>query len=197
MLKQMIDRIWSGGTSPDDAEVYAFIHSELSSGRMDPGLWTKALALSDGSTDKAKSRYIEMRANFLRQERRKLLEIAKQTHRESQRAEKLAVEQERRSRELQYLEAEKTNLLLQRWEKFDSPKAKNAKRRRSLRNTAIYVAFCGVVYMAWSDNELFVLPIFIGFFAWIFSLATYGRVEIDSQLGKVLSRIRKLNGGNA
>ena len=73
MLKQMIDRIWSGGNSPHDSEIYAQIHSELSSGLKDPGLWTKAMAVSDGNANKTMSRYIEMRANTLRQERKKPL----------------------------------------------------------------------------------------------------------------------------
>lgn len=64
ILKQLIDRVWSGGTSPHDSEIYALIHKELSSGAMDAGLWTKATAVSDGNTDRAKSRYIEMRANI-------------------------------------------------------------------------------------------------------------------------------------
>ncbi len=71
MLKQMIDRIWSGGNSPHDSEIYAQIHSELSAGIKDPGLWTKAMAVSDGNANKTMSRYIEMRANTLRQERKK------------------------------------------------------------------------------------------------------------------------------
>lgn len=191
MLKQMIDRIWSGGNSPHDSEIYAQIHNELSSGQMDPGLWTKATAVSDGNADKAKSRYIEMRANALRQERKELLALAKSNHCETLRVQNVAIEQERWSREVQQLRSEEARLIGQLWIRFYSPEAKRIKRNKNLINTVIYAAFCVLFYIIWSENELYILPILIGFFAWIMSLATYGRVELDSQLEKVRNRIAK------
>ena len=48
MLKQFFDRLWSGGTSPEGADIYAAVHQEISSGHLNAGLWTKALAASNG-----------------------------------------------------------------------------------------------------------------------------------------------------
>ena len=103
MLKQLLDRAWSGGTSPHDSEIYALIHKELSSGGMDAGLWTKAIAVSDGNNEKAKSRYIEMRANALRKARKQVQDFAKQTQREQRAIERQNAEQERLRQELNSL----------------------------------------------------------------------------------------------
>ncbi len=73
MLKQLIDYVWSGGTSPADAELYAVVAREVVDDRLDPGLWVKAFAASDGVADKARARYIEMRVKQLKSVRAALL----------------------------------------------------------------------------------------------------------------------------
>ena len=198
MLKQMIERIWSGGNSPDGSDIYALIHNELTSNQIDPGLWTKAMAVSDGNTDKAKSRYIEMRANAIRNERNKLLELAERAHVENLRLEKASVEKEIRSQELMSLKKAESSLMRKLQTRFDSPDAKRRKRNRNILYTIIYAGLCGLsalVVSQWrADEVIFILTIIIGFGVWLMSLATYGRYGLISQLHRVKEKIEKLNG---
>lgn len=198
MLKQMIERIWSGGNSPDGSDIYAMIHNELTSNQIDPGLWTKAMAVSDGNTDKAKSKYIEMRANAIRNERNKLLELAERAHVENLRLEKASIEREIRSQELMSLRKAESSLMRKLQTRFDSPDAKRRKRNRNILYTIIYAGLCGLsalVVSQWrADEVIFILTIIIGFGVWLMSLATYGRYGLISQLHRVKEKIEKLNG---
>ena len=194
MLKQMIDWIWYGGTSPDDSEIYGIIHKELSSGQMDVGLWTKATAVSDGNTDKAKARYIEMRANTIRAERKRILEFAKEAQREQAKLEKQNAEMEKRYAELQELRLKESNIANQLWLNFESPDAKRAKRKKQLLFTLIYIVLSAAIYFLMTDKDGASLIIFFGFIFWILSLATYGKLGLEEELRNIRRRIHDLGG---
>ena len=196
MLKQHIDRAWSGGTSPHDSEIYALIHKELSSGGMDAGLWTKAIAVSDGNNEKAKSRYIEMRANALRKARKQVQDFAKQTQREQRAIERQNAEQERLRQELNSLKQREASIDSKLWREFTSPDAKKRKRKKQLRNTVVFIALSLGIYFLSTDEGLSILAITFAFFFWILSLATYGKYELENELKSIRSRIVGL-GGNA
>ena len=196
MLKQLLDRAWSGGTSPHDSEIYALIHKELSSGGMDAGLWTKAIAVSDGNNEKAKSRYIEMRANALRKARKQVQDCAKQTQREQRAIERQNAEQERLRQELNSLKQREASIDSKLWREFTSPDAKKRKRKKQLRNTVVFIALSLVIYFLSTDEGLSILAITFAFFFWILSLATYGKYELENELKSIRSRIVGL-GGNA
>ena len=196
MLKQLLDRAWSGGTSPHDSEIYALIHKELSSGGMDAGLWTKAIAVSDGNNEKAKSRYIEMRANALRKARKQVQDFAKQTQREQRAIERQNAEQERLRQELNSLKQREASIDSKLWRDFTSPDAKKRKRKKQLRNTVVFIAFSLGIYFLSTDEGLAILAITFAFFFWILSLATYGKYELENELKSIRSRIVGL-GGNA
>ena len=196
MLKQLLDRAWSGGTSPHDSEIYALIHKELSSGGMDAGLWTKAIAVSDGNNEKAKSRYIEMRANALRKARKQVQDCAKQTQREQRAIERQNAEQERLRQELNSLKQREASIDSKLWREFTSPDAKKRKRKKQLRNTVVFLALSLVIYFLSTDEGLAILAITFAFFFWILSLATYGKYELENELKSIRSRIVGL-GGNA
>ena len=196
MLKQLLDRAWSGGTSPHDSEIYALIHKELSSGGMDAGLWTKAIAVSDGNNEKAKSRYIEMRANALRKARKQVQDFAKQTQREQRAIERQNAEQERLRQELNSLKQREASIDSKLWHEFTSPDAKKRKRKKQLRNTVVFIAFSLGIYFLSTDEGLAILAITFAFFFWILSLATYGKYELENELKSIRSRIVGL-GGNA
>ena len=196
MLKQLLDRAWSGGTSPHDSEIYALIHKELSSGGMDAGLWTKAIAVSDGNNEKAKSRYIEMRANALRKARKQVQDFAKQTQREQRAIERQNAEQERLRQELNSLKQREASIDSKLWREFTSPDAKKRKRKKQLRNTVVFIALSLGIYFLSTDKGLAILAITFAFFFWILSLATYGKYELENELKSIRSRIVGL-GGNA
>lgn len=196
MLKQLLDRAWSGGTSPHDSEIYALIHKELSSGGMDAGLWTKAIAVSDGNNEKAKSRYIEMRANALRKARKQVQDFAKQTQREQRAIERQNAEQERLRQELNSLKQREASIDSKLWREFTSPDAKKRKRKKQLRNTVVFIALSLGIYFLSTDEGLSILAITFAFFFWILSLATYGKYELENELKSIRSRIVGL-GGNA
>ena len=196
MLKQLLDRAWSGGTSPHDSEIYALIHKELSSGGMDAGLWTKAIAVSDGNNEKAKSRYIEMRANALRKARKQVQDFAKQTQREQRAIERQNAEQERLRQELNSLKQREASIDSKLWREFTSPDAKKRKRKKQLRNTVVFIALSFGIYFLSTDEGLAILAITFAFFFWILSLATYGKYELENELKSIRSRIVGL-GGNA
>lgn len=196
MLKQLLDRAWSGGTSPHDSEIYALIHKELSSGGMDAGLWTKAIAVSDGNNEKAKSRYIEMRANALRKARKQVQDFAKQTQREQRAIERQNAEQERLRQELNSLKQREASIDSKLWREFTSPDAKKRKRKKQLRNTVVFIALSLGIYFLSTDEGLAILAITFAFFFWILSLATYGKHELENELKSIRSRIVGL-GGNA
>ena len=196
MLKQLLDRAWSGGTSPHDSEIYALIHKELSSGGMDAGLWTKAIAVSDGNNEKAKSRYIEMRANALRKARKQVQDFAKQTQREQRAIERQNAEQERLRQELNSLKQREASIDSKLWREFTSPDAKKRKRKKQLRNTVVFIALSLGIYFLSTDEGLAILAITFAFFFWILSLATYGKYELENELKGIRSRIVGL-GGNA
>ena len=196
MLKQLIDRAWSGGTSPHDSEIYALIHKELSSGGMDAGLWTKAIAVSDGNNEKAKSRYIEMRANALRKARKQVQDFAKQTQREQRAIERQNAEQERLRQELNSLKQREASIDSKLWREFTSPDAKKRKRKKQLRNTVVFIALSLGIYFLSTDEGLAIVAITFAFFFWILSLATYGKYELENELKSIRSRIVGL-GGNA
>lgn len=196
MLKQLLDRAWSGGTSPHDSEIYALIHKELSSGGMDAGLWTKAIAVSDGNNEKAKSRYIEMRANALRKARKQVQDFAKQTQREQRAIERQNAEQERLRQELNSLKQREASIDSKLWREFTSPDAKKRKRKKQLRNTVVFIALSLAIYFLSTDEGLAILAITFVFFFWILSLATYGKYELENELKSIRSRIVGL-GGNA
>ena len=196
MLKQLLDRAWSGGTSPHDSEIYALIHKELSSGGMDAGLWTKAIAVSDGNNEKAKSRYIEMRANALRKARKQVQDFAKQTQREQRAIERQNAEQERLRQELNSLKQREASIDSKLWRDFTSPDAKKRKRKKQLRNTVVFIALSLGIYFLSTDEGLAILAITFAFFFWILSLATYGKYELENELKSIRSRIVGL-GGNA
>ena len=196
MLKQLLDRAWSGGTSPHDSEIYALIHKELSSGGMDAGLWTKAIAVSDGNNEKAKSRYIEMRANALRKARKQVQDCAKQTQREQRAIERQNAEQERLRQELNSLKQREASIDSKLWREFTSPDAKKRKRKKQLRNTVVFIALSLGIYFLSTDEGLAIVAITFAFFFWILSLATYGKYELENELKSIRSRIVGL-GGNA
>ena len=196
MLKQLLDRAWSGGTSPHDSEIYALIHKELSSGGMDAGLWTKAIAVSDGNNEKAKSRYIEMRANALRKARKQVQDFAKQTQREQRAIERQNAEQERLRQELNSLKQREASIDSKLWREFTSPDAKKRRRKKQLRNTVVFIALSLGIYFLSTDEGLAILAITFAFFFWILSLATYGKYELENELKSIRSRIVGL-GGNA
>lgn len=196
MLKQLLDRAWSGGTSPHDSEIYALIHKELSSGGMDAGLWTKAIAVSDGNNEKAKSRYIEMRANALRKARKQVQDFAKQTQREQRAIERQNAEQERLRQELNSLKQREASIDSKLWREFTSPDAKKRKREKQLRNTVVFIALSLGIYFLSTDEGLAIVAITFAFFFWILSLATYGKYELENELKSIRSRIVGL-GGNA
>ena len=196
MLKQLLDRAWSGGTSPHDSEIYALIHKELSSGGMDAGLWTKAIAVSDGNNEKAKSRYIEMRANALRKARKQVQDFAKQTQREQRAIERQNAEQERLRQELNSLKQREASIDSKLWREFTSPDAKKRKRKKQLRNTVVFIALSLGIYFLSTDEGLAILATTFAFFFWILSLATYGKYELENELKSIRSRIVGL-GGNA
>ena len=196
MLKQLLDRAWSGGTSPHDSEIYALIHKELSSGGMDAGLWTKAIAVSDGNNEKAKSRYIEMRANALRKARKQVQDFAKQTQREQRAIERQNAEQERLRQELNSLKQREASIDSKLWREFTSPDAKKRKRKKQLRNTVVFIALSLAIYFLSTDEGLAIVAITFAFFFWILSLATYGKYELENELKSIRSRIVGL-GGNA
>ena len=196
MLKQLLDRAWSGGTSPHDSEIYALIHKELSSGGMDAGLWTKAIAVSDGNNEKAKSRYIEMRANALRTARKQVQDFAKQTQREQRAIERQNAEQERLRQELNSLKQREASIDSKLWREFTSPDAKKRKRKKQLRNTVVFIALSLGIYFLSTDEGLAIVAITFAFFFWILSLATYGKYELENELKSIRSRIVGL-GGNA
>ena len=193
MLKQLIDRLWSGGTSHHDSEIYALIHNELSSGAVDVGVWTKATAVSDGNTNKAKSRYIEMRANVLRNERNQLQEFAKRALRQQQAIEKKNAEQERIFQELQSLSQREAAIQNKMWLQLTSPEAKKAKRKKQLRNTLIFAIVSVGSYLLLEEGVAILIIIF-GFGAWLISLATYGKQELEDELKEVRRRINDLGG---
>ena len=194
MLKQLLDRAWSGGTSPHDSEIYALIHKELSSGGMDAGLWTKAIAVSDGNNEKAKSRYIEMRANALRKARKQVQDFAKQTQREQRAIERQNAEQERLRQELNSLKQREASIDSKLWREFTSPDAKKRKRKKQLRNTVVFIALSLAIYFLSTDEGLAILAITFAFFFWILSLATYGKYELENELKSIRSRIVGLGG---
>ena len=194
MLKQLLDRAWSGGTSPHDSEIYALIHKELSSGGMDAGLWTKAIAVSDGNNEKAKSRYIEMRANALRKARKQVQDFAKQTQREQRAIERQNAEQERLRQELNSLKQREASIDSKLWREFTSPDAKKRKRKKQLRNTVVFIALSLGIYFLSTDEGLAILAITFAFFFWILSLATYGKYELENELKSIRSRIVGLGG---
>ena len=196
MLKQLLDRAWSGGTSPHDSEIYALIHKELSSGGMDAGLWTKAIAVSDGNNEKAKSRYIEMRANALRKARKQVQDFAKQTQREQRAIERQNAEQERLRQELNSLKQREASIDSKLWREFTSPDAKKRRRKKQLRNTVVFIALSLGIYFLSTDEGLAIVAITFAFFFWILSLATYGKYELENELKSIRSRIVGL-GGNA
>ena len=196
MLKQLLDRAWSGGTSPHDSEIYALIHKELSSGGMDAGLWTKAIAVSDGNNEKAISRYIEMRANALRKARKQVQDFAKQTQREQRAIERQNAEQERLRQELNSLKQREASIDSKLWREFTSPDAKKRKRKKQLRNTVVFIALSLGIYFLSTDEGLAIVAITFAFFFWILSLATYGKYELENELKSIRSRIVGL-GGNA
>lgn len=196
MLKQLLDRAWSGGTSPHDSEIYALIHKELSSGGMDAGLWTKAIAVSDGNNEKAKSRYIEMRANALRKARKQVQDFAKQTQREQRAIERQNAEQERLRQVLNSLKQREASIDSKLWREFTSPDAKKRKRKKQLRNTVVFIALSLGIYFLSTDEGLAIVAITFAFFFWILSLATYGKYELENELKSIRSRIVGL-GGNA
>ena len=196
MLKQLLDRAWSGGTSPHDSEIYALIHKELSSGGMDAGLWTKAIAVSDGNNEKAKSRYIELRANALRKARKQVQDFAKQTQREQRAIERQNAEQERLRQELNSLKQREASIDSKLWREFTSPDAKKRKRKKQLRNTVVFIALSLGIYFLSTDEGLAILAITFAFFFWILSLATYRKHELENELKSIRSRIVGL-GGNA
>ena len=196
MLKQLLDRAWSGGTSPHDSEIYALIHKELSSGGMDAGLWTKAIAVSDGNNEKAKSRYIEMRANALRKARKQVQDFAKQTQREQRAIERQNAEQERLRQELNSLKQREASIDSNLWREFTSPDAKKRRRKKQLRNTVVFIALSLGIYFLSTDEGLAIVAITFAFFFWILSLATYGKYELENELKSIRSRIVGL-GGNA
>ncbi len=193
MLKQLIDQVWSGGTSPQDSEIYALIHDELSSGAMDTGLWTKATAVSDGNTDKAKSRYIEMRANVLRNERKRLQEFAKRAQRQQLAIERQNAERERRFQELQSLSQREAAVQNKLWLQFTSPEAKKGKRKKQVRNTLIFAVVSVGSYLLLEEGGAIPIIVF-GFGAWLLSLATYGKQELEDELKNVRRRINDLGG---
>ena len=190
MLKQLIDRVWSGGTSPHDSEIYELIHKELSAGAMDAGLWTKATAVSDGNTEKAKARYIEMRANALRNERKKFVEFAKQAEREQRTIEKQDAERDKRYAELQSLKSREASIRSKLWHDFNSPEAKKAKRKKKLSNTLIFVCASSLAYYLLNGESIPV--IFFGFLFWLVSLATYGKYELEKELSDISRRMNSL-----
>lgn len=196
MLKQLLDRAWSGGTSPHDSEIYALIHKELSSGGMDVGLWTKAIAVSDGNNEKAKSRYIEMRANALRKARKQVQDFAKQTQREQRAIERQNAEQERLRQELNSLKQREASIDSKLWREFTSPDAKKRKRKKQLRNTVVFIALSLGIYFLSTDEGLAILAITFAFFFWILSLATYGKYELENELKSIRSRIVRLGGND-
>ena len=196
MLKQLLDRAWSGGTSPHDSEIYALIHKELSSGGMDAGLWTKAIAVSDGNNEKAKSRYIEMRANALRKARKQVQDFAKQTQREQRAIERQNAEQERLRQELNSLKQREASIDSKLWREFTSPDAKKRTRKKQHRNPVVFIALSLAIYFLSTDEGLAILAITFAFFFWILSLATYGKYELENELKSIRSRIVGL-GGNA
>lgn len=196
MLKQFLDRVWTGGTSPHDSEIYALIHKELSSGAMDPGLWTKAIAASDGTSEKAKYRYIEMRANVLRGERKQFLEFAKQAQRQKLTLEKQCAEQERRTVELQSLKSREELVQNQLWTRFKSPDAKKKRRKRQITITLFYLAVSTIIYYLIPHKGVAVPIIIFGFLFWLAIIAAYGKSGLEKELGDIRRRINSL-GGNA
>lgn len=184
MLKQFFDRLWSGGTSPEDLDIYGAVHKEISSGDLNAGLWTKALAASNGDIEHAKSHYIEMRAHLLRGERRRSLASArkvKQAQRNAKRVE--AVKQELLSDE---------NALSQRlWDKYISPDALRRQRRKKIiSGLVLAVALLALFpYRALSVWHLIIVTIGVYFIWWIVNYQ-WGRRELVSKIEGVRNSLQ-------
>ena len=184
MLKQFFDRLWSGGTSPEDADIYAAVHQEISSGHLNVGLWTKALAASNGDIECAKSRYIEMRANVLRDERRQSLASARKVKQAQRNAERVeAVQQELLS---------DVNALSQRlWDKYMSPGALRRQRRKKIiSGLVLAVALLALFpYRALSVWHLLIFATGV-YFIWRIVTYQWGRSELVSKIEGVRNSLQ-------
>jgi hypothetical protein len=200
MIKQMIDRIWSGGTSPQDSDIYALIHEELSTGQMDTGLWTKATAVSDGNTAKAKSRYIEMRANAIRAERKERQLLERQVMQDQLRYEKYNAKMQRIHNELNELQAEESRIESQIWCKFESPEglaaAKKNNRKRLLVKAFIFLALLLTAYLLSSDVIVSIGGMIVISPLWLLRSGQDEEAELKGKLSTVRSKIQLLSTAN-
>lgn len=67
MLKDAWDKIWTGGASTADSELYAQVVQEVAQGTIDPGLMAKAMAQTAGDVVKAQALYLKMRVTQLKE----------------------------------------------------------------------------------------------------------------------------------
>ena len=176
MLKQFFDRLWSGGTSPEDADIYAEVHQEISSGHLNAGLWTKALAASSGDIERAKSRYIEMRANVLKSKRRESAASARKVKQAQRHAERFeAIRQELLSNE--------QALSQQLWDKYNSSDAlKRQRRKKIISGFVLAVALLALFpYRSLSVWHLLIAAIGV-YFIWRTVTYPWGRSELVSKI---------------
>jgi len=189
MLKKLLDQVWTGGSS--DSELYAMVAAELASGSMDIGLWTKAVAISDGVTDKAKARYIEMRVRAIRAELANARRIEKEAQRledANQRRQQLMQEERQLSREIH--------------DRFESPTVRAKYRRRERVTGIFFLALTIVLPLAlwvmapgrefYAPLALMLVLILVFGMIWGVVNADYGRVELESRLERVQRELTKL-----
>ena len=182
MLKQFFDRLWSGGTSPEGADIYAAVHQEISSGHLNAGLWTKALAASNGDIERAKSRYIEMRANVLRDERRQSLASARKVKQAQRNAERVeAVRQELLSDE---------NALSQRlWDKYTSPDALKRQRRKRIISGLVLAVALLALFPYHELSAWYLLFFAVGVLCiWLVVTYQWGRPELESEIERLRNK---------
>lgn len=156
MLKQFLDRLWTGGTS--DSDLYAIVAQEIASGDLDVGLWTKANATSDGAKEKAEARYIEMRVSVLRRMRPAMerqrqaahvaLLAAQSYQREMEKRNTVAFREKERQKTPEYIRQKIYDL-------YESPGAMLRRRRRRLITATFPIATMVIidVVIARSDGN--------------------------------------------
>lgn len=74
MLKNLFDKLWTGGANPDDGELYAYVVQEINERGPDPGLYAKAMVQVEGDQTKGHALYVRMRVEQLKRTRREQIQ---------------------------------------------------------------------------------------------------------------------------
>lgn len=121
VLKNLIGRVWSGGTA--DSSLYGLVAQEIADQRLDVGLWAKAFAAADGNAERAKARYLDLRVQALKEQRRAAERIASQQRRQLE-------HDQVRLQKAEAIAGQIGSLQAQLWNLHDSPEAKRAQHSR-------------------------------------------------------------------